>query len=127
MVIKLALPCPGNYTHKPFGLHFGPQGWIFATAIEGEYPKILRDRYADLCVAALDETFSFEKFVSNVNWQQSKRSASLVPEYHRILWQTKTPSIPHKLLEPPPRGNQSLVFTIHQNNLLMQQGGYVIH
>ena len=107
MVIKLALSCPGNHTHKPFGLHFGPQGWVFDTAIEGEYPKLLCDRYAAECVATLDKSFSFEKSCSSVNWMQSKRSASLVPEYHRILWQIKTPSMPHKLLQPSSSGGDS--------------------
>lgn len=107
IILELAMPCPGNHVHKPFGLHFGPQGWIFDTAIEGEYPKLLCDRYADACVAALTPRFSFITPHSNTTWQQNKRSAPLVPEYQRIVWQVKTPSIPHKLLEPPQGGSNS--------------------
>ena len=107
ILVHLALPCPGNHAHKPFGLNFGPQGWVFDTAIEGEYPKLLCDRYAEACVTTFASRFSFAKPPSPIKWQQSKRHIALVPEYQRIVWQTKIPSLPHKLLEPPSSGSVS--------------------
>ncbi len=104
---SLALPCPGNHQHKPFGLNFGPHGWVFDTAMEGEYPKLLCDRFADACVAAFFNHVSFTKKPTPIKWQQSKRSTSLIPEYQRIIWQTKVPSVPHKLLEPPSSGSST--------------------
>ena len=50
---------------------------------------------------------SFTKKPTPVKWQQSKRSTSLIPEYQRIIWQTKVPSVPHKLLEPPSSGSST--------------------
>ena len=122
ILLSLALPCPGNHKHKPFGLNFGPHGWVFDTAIEGEYPKLLCDRFADACVAAFSNNICFTKKPTPVKWQQSKRSSSLIPEYQRVIWQKKFHQFPanfwslHQVgVQPGP--NQSLGFTILLSNL----------
>ena len=104
-VQSMALPCPKNLEHKPFALRRTSQGWQFDTAQEGEYPKLLCQRYA-ACLQKQVQSVpsSGESKPPPSNLKQSKRHTQMIPEYHRVVFAESPPKGEHKLLVPSNRG-----------------------
>ena len=102
-LLKIAGPCPGGHTHKPWGVRreSGSKGsWTFATSEEAACPPELCKSAADCIVeAAVDkghtvkETF-FNEGLESDRWKlqagvqrqpRGRKVAQLLPEFHRFV------------------------------------------
>ena len=106
----MALPCPKNHIHKPFAIQKTSTGWQFDTAKEGEYPKLLCERYSQCILKHKTPTINPVSKASRVpgNTQQTKRHPQLIPEYHRVVHADQPPSGEHEMLLPSKGGENGV-------------------
>ena len=91
---SLAALCQNDHAHDPWGVRWGPSGWIFDTSSEAAYPTLLCQRaVACLTKVAKARNFNLEKplrlhdAATAVQNKQTKRHKPLVPEFHHFVKQ----------------------------------------
>ena len=91
---SLAALCQNDHAHDPWGVRWGPSGWIFDTSSEAAYPTLLCQRVvACLIQVAKARNFNLEKplrlhdAATAVQNKQTKRHKPLVPEFHHFVKQ----------------------------------------
>ena len=103
----LALQCPGDHEHKPYALHQQQGVWTFDTAAESEYPLLLCRRFVALIKHQLSSHYKFGPPPKPLGaHQQTRKHASLIPEYHHIT-HTEPSSSPFKRLPPLATGDEN--------------------
>ena len=102
--------CDGTHTHANWKVQrLGPQ-WIFNTAAEAEYPRVLAERMVAAVVAKLPPHLfqqTIRRFRLDLLQQadkQHKLGEQLIPEYSRVSFMDELPLI----------GNFSVVITCEQ-------------
>ena len=105
---SLEAQCPGEsdtHVHLPYAIRFDGHKCSFDTAIESEYPELLCKRIARCLKDALsgESTFRSHTNSASTGVRQTKKHASLIPEFHHIV-KSKPINKPHKLLTSPDSG-----------------------
>lgn len=97
----LAATCQGDHEHDPWGVSWQMGQWKFDTSSEASYPQLLAQRAANFLVAhATSMNWSLKSkqprlhdlATASLN-KQSKKHKPLIPEYHRVTFQTKHDAI----------------------------------
>ena len=91
----LAAVCQNDHEHAPWGVRWQNGGWVFDTASEAAYPKLLSQRVAEclMQVAAarnlpLQPSLRLHDLATAAQGKQSRKHHPLIPEFHRV---TKVP------------------------------------
>ena len=92
--------CQNDHAHDPWGVRWGPSGWIFDTSSEAADPTLLCQRVvACLIQVAKARNFNLEKplrlhdAATAVQNKQTKRHKPLVPEFHHFVKQPASSAI----------------------------------
>ena len=110
-VDRLQAECPGessDHVHLPYAIRFGGHRCNFDTAIESEYPELLCKRIAQCLKNALAGKYAFKTPTNSAlsGVKQTKKHASLIPEFHHIA-KSKPVDKPCKLLHSPLQGGET--------------------
>ena len=98
---------PGTHEHKPYKLRQEGDKWSFDTALESEYPQILCSRIVCQVKNFLSPTFDFRvRSTPKGAHKQTKKFASLIPEYKTVVHEHPSHSL-FKQLAPLPTGEQN--------------------
>ena len=97
---SLEAQCPGEsdtHVHLPYAIRFDGHRCTFDTAIESEYPELLCKRIAQCLKDAFsgESTFRSHTNSASTGVRQTKKHASLIPEFHHIA-KSKPINKPHK-------------------------------
>ena len=112
-VQSLQAECPGepsDHVHLPYAIRFDGHRCNFDTAIESEYPELLCKRIAQCLKNAFVDQYAAYAFKTPTNGalsgvKQTKKHASLIPEFHHIA-KSKPADKPCKLLKSPIPGGE---------------------
>ena len=98
-LVSLAGGCPGNHIHAPHQVWAGSREFFSGAVAKSEHPFELCCTIAALLKAHLPSKFSLEPPDDKpLGPKQIKKSQALLPEFHRIVWTDKLPSVPRKVL-----------------------------
>ena len=88
--------CTNDHPHEPWGVSWQMGVWKFDTSSEASYPTLLAQRaaaclvqYATDCQFVLCQQPRLHDLATASLGKQSKRHKPLVPEYHRVAFQSK--------------------------------------
>lgn len=105
----LQAQCQNDHDHAPWGVNWKDGKWTFDTASEAAYPTLLAQRAA-ACLAKVATARGFSLHQkprlhdksTAATGQQSRKHASLIPEYHHVKTLPVTHAIPQgaKIIAP---------------------------
>ena len=111
---ELAVKCDNSHTHAMWGIEKRDGLWVFDTANEAAYPRVLAARMVQCVVRTLPSELlqsTYKQYRLDSLKQadtQTHRHGALIPEYREIVHSHVPPPAHHKLLELPwPSGEQN--------------------